>query len=448
MFRIPARESSVVWRLFAFSLTIATSYIVARTVGDSLFLSRIGNQQLALVFVIAGCVTAFVAGVWYFATRHLSISKTIQISGAVFAILGLGAWFLLPEFHHSFWLLAAIYLLAEIKGCINAINIVSALNTKLGRDASKPAWAAIGLAAPIAAVVAGGMFAIEYHSLSLRTWLLVGALLDIASCFFGVILGRTRAVGKTLAIAAPSKRPAKPILNPADDTLARSQRSYVCSNKFRFWIGVLITAKVIALTIVAFEWKSSVNTFFESNPEKLVQFFGTYYGVVGLVTIAIQVFLTSRLLVRRNWSLPILLMPFALAILAVSFVAGAGLLVALIAATTGKSLEAWRRSVHDTTLNLLYTRIKRDGRRSAISLNNGVIKPLAEVAASSVIFLGAAGFYRPFFLIVLGIWILAAMRLIRLVKTPRPSGNQNDASVHKILPESEPRVWRSNPIRV
>ena len=428
MFNIPARESAVVWRLFGFSLTIAMSYFVARAVGDSLFLSRIGNDQLALTFVIAGCCTAVIAAGWYFATRRISVSKSIQISGIAFALLSLAAWALLPSYHHSYALLAAIYLFAEVKGCINTINVVSALNTKLGRDASKPAWAAIGLAAPIAAVIAGCVFTLEHNLLSLRYWLLFGAVLDVASCLIGFAMARTPAVGKA---ASENGKPsiASAMLQPQEDSGAYKfvRKVYVSSSRFRFWIGVLIVAQVIALTIVAFEWKSSVNLFFDGDEVRMLRFFGIYYGVVGGATIAIQLLLTSRLLERRNVSLPILLMPILLIGVAFSFVVGAGLLVVFAAATFGKSLEAWRRSVHDTTINALYTKIERGKRRGTISLNNGVIKPLSEVLASSVILFGAATVYRPLFFVVLGIWILAASQLVRLAgSTRRKPKSAND----------------------
>ncbi|MDB2687207.1 hypothetical protein N9Y42_08335 [Mariniblastus sp.] len=424
MFKIPARESAVVWRLFAYSLTIATSYFVARTVGDSLFLSRIGNDQLALTFVIAGCCTAVIAGAWYFATRHISVSKSIQISGVAFALLSLAAWALLPSYHHSYKLLAAIYLLAEVKGVINTINVVSVLNTKLGRDASKPAWAAIGVAAPLAAVVAGGFFSLEHGLLSLRYWLLFGAVLDVASCLIGFVMAKTPAIGKTIDGEPKPRTSSLSHLREDSGSFKLAQKVkkvYVSSSKFRFWIGVLFAAKVIALTIVAFEWKSSVNLFYKGDEVQMLRFFGIYYGAVGLATIGLQLFLTSSLLVQRNIALPILLMPVLLLGVAFSFVAGASLIVVFSAATFGKSLDAWRRSVHDTTLNLLYTKIKRKERRGTISLSSGVIKPLSEVVASSVILFGAAAIYRPLFFLALLIWILSAAQLIRLVGKTHPT---------------------------
>jgi ATP/ADP translocase len=178
----------------------------------------------------------------------------------------------------------------------------------------------------------------------------------------------------------------------------------------------LISAKVIVLTIVAFEWKSAVNTFFEGQTDSLVRFFGIYYSVVGVATIAIQVFVTGTLLKRRNLSLPILLMPVLLLVVSVMIICSPIVLGVLVFATLGKSIDAWRRSVHDTTLNFLYTRIRRGQRRLAISVNSGLVKPLSEVAAAITIFFGSTIVYRSVLMIVLVVWIFAAFQLIKLVK--------------------------------
>ena len=409
MKKLPAQEKPIVWRLFLYSLTVATSYIIARTVGDSLFLSRVGNDQLALVFVMAGCATAIVAGCWYWLTRKISISRTIQLSGLGFCTLTFIAWMVLPSYHHSFWLLAAVYLLAEIRGCVNAINVVSVLNTKLGREASKASWTAVGLAAPLAAMIVGEILAFEMTVLSLRSWLLVGCVMDFASFGVGFMLEHSKGLKKLKREAAKPKKKTKP----------KSKKAYVSSDNFRFWIGILISTKVIVLTYVSFEWKTSVNTFFASNPKHLVQFFGVYYSLVGLATVVLQFFVTGRLLGRRKLKLPILLMPFVLLFLSLSLTIGIGVFAGLVVATMGKSLEVWRRSVHDTTLNKLYTKIRRQQRRSVIAFNSAFVKPLSEVSAAVIIYFAAAAIYRPFMLVVIVVWIVAGIRLIQLVGPQR-----------------------------
>lgn len=411
MLPIPQHEKQVVFRLFAYSLGIATSYVIARTVGDSLFLSRVGSDQLALVYVLSGICTAIVAALWYLATRRFSVPKSIQLSSIIFAVLTGAAWYLLPSMKSSFWLLAGIYLLAEIKGCINTINVVSALNSKLGRDASKASWAMVGIAAPVAAVMTGSVLALESQLLSLRDWLLAIVAIDVYASVVGLWLEQTTKI-KDVVESSTMGNDSNPLRRP-------TKKEYVCSNQFQTWIGVLIAAKVIALTIVSFEWKSAVNAYYEGDSDRLVRFFGVYYGAVGLTTIVLQVLLTSRLLTLRIFGVPLLLMPVALILLSGLFWISPTVTVTLIATTAAKSLEAWRRSVHDTTLNLLYTRIKRNSRRFVISLNSGLVKPAAEVVSASVIFFLSAPLYRPILLVVLIVWSIAAIRLVRLVATTK-----------------------------
>ena len=116
MFKLRRTESAVAYKLFALSLVIAASYVAARTVADSLFLSQVGSDQLSLVYVIAGFGTAIVAASWYFLTRKLSVTLSIQMSSFAFAVLTFIAWYYLPSMQTSFWMLAGIYLLAEVKG--------------------------------------------------------------------------------------------------------------------------------------------------------------------------------------------------------------------------------------------------------------------------------------------------------------------------------------------
>ena len=420
MNRPPEQEQPIAWRLFLYSLSVAISYIVARTVGDSLFLSRVGNDRVALVFVIAGCLTAVVASSWYWLTKRISIGKSIQLSGFGFALLTLVAWALLPRFHHSFWLLSSIYLLAEVRGCVNAMNVVSVLSSKLGKKASKPSWAFVGLAAPIAGVLVGGLMAYESTVIDLRAWLLIGCAFDVVSFVVGYWLDQLKDEKLTAKsneskskVAKQSKKFTKKKLGP--NGLSRKE---MVSRQLRFWIGTLVCCKVIVFTTISFEWKTAANSFFESDPERLIQFFGTYYGVVGLATIATQYFLASFLLSRKRLKLPILLMPVILLMVSSLLAIGFGLMIGLAVATTGKSLEIWGRSVHDTILNRMYTRIRRKKRRAVIAMNSVGVKPLAEVAAALLILFGTTMIYRSMVVAVTVLWLFAGWRLVQLVQKP------------------------------
>lgn len=420
---MPNPEAKAANRILLLALLLAASYTLMRTVGDSLFLSRIGTDSLAAVFVLSGITTATIASLWFALTRRFSLAISIRVSGLLFAAITIAAWFALPQLHHSWWLLAGIYLLTEIKGCVYAINIVTATNELLGGHSSRQAWARIGLGAPLAGIIFGSLIGMEASFVDLRSWLLFSALLDLLAIF-------PLANSASLKVPRPVSTVANPNSMAATMTrLSNSVKNYACSRQFRFWIGCLIAAKVVVLTMVTFYWKATVNDYFGGDELALTRYFGIFYACVGLLTLLVQGFVTGRLITRRSLYVPILAMPVTLIILGALVLSSSAVLFLLIIVTMAKSLEIWRRSVHDTTLNLLYTKIERNKRRSAIAINSALVKPLAEVGASLVLLLGSVVWHQSFLMFGLGVWILATISLLRLVAQTQRKSEAADHSV-------------------
>ena len=400
--------------LIGYAMLLAASYTMMRTVGDSLYLSRVGSDSLAAVFLASGIATAVVSSIWFWLTRRQCLSTSIRSSGLIFAALTFAAWAALPFLGHAWWLLAAIYMLTEIKGCVNAINVVTAMNEILGKHSSRRSWARIGLGTPLAGIIVGALMGVEATFIDLRYWLLFSALLDLLSV---VPLANTP---KLVVPKSAAKLEVEDSYKSMISNASKMLEVYVCPRKFRFWIGILIAAKVVVLTLVTFYWKISVNDFFSGNEQLLTRYFAVFYACIGLMTLLVQSVLTGRLISHgRNLQIPILVMPVTLTILGVVVVFGAGTLFLLVVLTLAKSLEIWRRSVHDTTLNLLYTNIERENRRGAIAVNSAVVKPLAEVGASMCLLLGTARWHQSFVVLGLGFWVVAAFSLLKLLAQRR-----------------------------
>ena len=396
-------------RLLLNAMLLAASYISMRTVGDSLFLSRVGNESLAAVFVASGIATFALAALWHSITRRWSLSRALKVSTFFSVGLTLACWAALPYFHHSWLLLAAIYLLTELKGCVNSINVVAGTNEILGGHSSRQAWARIGLGAPLAAVVIGTLIGAESHLVSARTWLLLSVAFDLLALWplrntARLVVQRTQTSGSDASEISVAKR-----------TPRIRDGKYVKARSFRFWIGCLIAAKIVVLTFVAFRWKVSVNDYFAGSEQAITRYFGIFYACIGVLTLLVQLFITGRLLESRRIRLPILAMPLTLGAFSAVLMLGAGPLFMIVLLTLAKSSEVWRRSVQDTTLNLLYTRIKRPKRRSTISFSTAIVKPLAEVGASTFLLIASAAWYKPTLLIAVAAWIIAATALLKLV---------------------------------
>lgn len=407
-------------RLLLLAFALAASYTSMRAVGDSLFLARVGADSLGIVFVLSGLATAIMALVWYGLSRRWTLVTATRVSSLVGASLSIAAWTMLPAWHHSWWLLVAIYLLTELKGCVNTINVVTIANEALGSSARRRSWARVGLGVPLAGILVGGLISLEASWWDLRHWLLVSALLDLAALVPITNLKRlpSSSEGHLQKSTTLAMRPvAGKWIRPS--TTAPSSKRYTSSSRFRLWIGVLIATKVVVLTVLTFLWKSSATEFFEGDEIQLTQYFGGFYACMGVVTLLLQLLVTRRLLSRRGITVSILVMPLILAIAGTALVFSPGATFLFLTLTLAKSCEVWRRSVHDTTLNQLYTRIARGKRRWAISFNTALVKPLAEVGASLFILISSPDSLPLMMLVVSFVWILATLSLIRLIRRTR-----------------------------
>ncbi|MDA8562929.1 hypothetical protein N9L06_00595 [Mariniblastus sp.] len=408
--KILGSERQAVWRLFFYSLILAASYTLARTVGDSLFLSRIGSENLSLIYVLSGVMTAAAASSWFALTRKLSLQLSLRVSGIFFAVVSFIACLLLPQYHHSLWLLAGIYLLADIKGCVNAINVVTSMNEILGGHSSREAWARIGLGMPLAGILIGALIGFEANLVSLRSWLFLSAVLDLVG-----VVPMWQANKLKIPFNHELPRSIDAVTSMAE-RFGHKIRTYASSRQFQFWIGCLIATKVAVLTMVSFEWKLSVNAVYADDEASLTRYFGVFYAATGVITVLLQAFVASYLLKRRNIGFSILVMPVALLFFNSLFVLGSSALFLIVITTLAKAMEVWRRSVHDTTLGYLYTKIKREKRRRTIAFNSGLVKPLAEVSIALVLVFGSDTTHRVTLLTMTGLWLLATLFLIRLIR--------------------------------
>lgn len=429
---IPEYESKAVRCLFCYSLLLASSYTLSRTAGDSLFLSRLGSENLAAIYVASGVVTAMVASIWFALMRKLSLEWSFRASGIFFSAVTLAASLMLPSFHHSLWLLGGIYLLADVKGCVNAINVLTALNEILGGHSSRQAWARIGLGMPLAGILIGLLIGVEANWVSLRSWLFLSAVLDLISVVpvwhsSDLIVPRRSDFPRNFdAVASIAER------------FAHKVRVYASSQQFQFWIGCLIATKVAVLTMVSFEWKLSVHSLYWEDEGALTRYFGIFYAATGVITVLLQAFVAGWLLRRRQIGFSILVMPVSLLVINTLFVLGSGVVFLVVVSTAAKVMEVWRRSVHDTTLGYLYTKIKREKRRRTIAVNSALVKPLSEVSIALVLLFGSGTTHR---LVLLGAtvtWLVATFALLRLVQKTQRRKRQTPTRIKSVAVAGEP----------
>jgi hypothetical protein len=407
--KIPRNEIGIVIRLFFYCLMTGASYTLSKTAADSLFLSRVGSGSLPATLLFAGIATAIIASVWLSLFRRFKIENFLGATCFVTSVLFLVTWWMLPYFHHSFDFLSIVYILAEIKGCLYAINVVSSMNEMMGSNSSRTSWAVVLLGFPISSILIGVLVGVESVAWGAGAWLLVASIIDLIAGLSTIGISKH---------ALPSTSGKKDITEQiAQATLPLA--NYAIKASFANWFSILIAAKVVVLTIIAFKWRVSVSDFFTANENAMATFFGYFYAVSGVATLFIQFAVTGRLLSKKRVVVPILVLPITLLFLNLLFIVGVGVTFLFVVSTISKSMDIWRRSTDSTAVHLLYTNIERKRRRGLIGRNHALIKPLAEIAASVILLPAILALENSVLIVATLVWLYATLKVIGVVKIIR-----------------------------
>ena len=431
--KIPRIEIAIVIRLFTFCLFAGSSYTLAKTAADSLFLSRIGSENLAIEFLAAGITTAIFATLWVRAAKKISITQLMRATSILLAVMYLAMWWMLPVLHHSFVLLSIVYVMAEVKGALYAIVAISAMNELLGRNSSRHSWATILLGFSVATIVVGAAVGFKSHVQGADNWLLVAGLLDLLAVLPSFRLKslkvqKKETIDDTKLTESAVIDTIKKSVESEDADLSSKIASqllpltkYADAETFARWFGLLIGVKVLVLTLVGFNWKVSVDQYLDSDERLLAAYFGWFYAMSGVGTLLVQFFVTGRLLANKSVVIHILVLPAMLLFLNLFFVTGGGigLSVAFMfyVATAAKAMDTWRRSTHDTAIHLLYTSVKKKKRRGMIGRNQGLIKPTAEIAAGVVLVTCSFWIQQAVLIVASVIWLFTTLVIIGIVRT-------------------------------
>lgn len=356
-------------RLFVYSFLTSSSYMILRSLGDGLFLGYIGPEALPLAMLAAAVVVTPLTLIWTRLSGHAAIVRVIVYTRVVLAIgTGTLAW-LLPTSQGSFPILMSLYLIAELRACLNTIQFTTLLNETLS-DANRHTAAFVCAGAPLAGIVTGAVIGLQLGVLSYAHLLWGAVLLDVLATLPLFARSVSQVSAERIADDGESTDGSGTGTRPA---LVRA-------------MVAMIAAHVAVVTIVAYEWKVSAATFYGNKNEHLSRYFATFYALCDGVTLVVQLLVAGRLFRRFGIAVGLTVLPVALG----TCLAGALLSVMpatwLIWMTCAKATDVLRRGLYDPSLTNLYRPIRAVRRRQVIGMVNGLLKPLMEAGVVVAIF--------------------------------------------------------------
>lgn len=416
----PPETKSEVGRLFVFTFLTAASYVVMRSVAVSLFLSRVGPAALPAVLVIAAISVIVVAWISRRVTQRLSGRKVATASWCSLAALTIGLLLLVRgDYHHSLPVLGALYLLVEIRGCLNTIHSVTLMNEAFADERSKRPYALVSAGAPTAGILIGLTIGFEGHLLPLSSWLIIAALLDVGVVVL-LALRPTRRSGLKVG-EHEQTLPAEPSTTSSARSPRRLSEDRV--RQFRIRMSLLIAGQVLVLTLLGYQWKVVVANYFHQDELAMAEYIALFYAATDALIVLIQFFLAGRLLDRYGVRPQLVLLPVVLLVIGLVSLGASSPLSWLVLMTLGRGAIVLRRSLHDPALASTYRVLGRRHARDTVMFTNGLIKPGAEAVASLVILIGAArlsGVHLTWLWLLLTLpWIVISLRFTQSARHAR-----------------------------
>lgn len=379
--------------LFFYGFGNAASYLLARTVADSEFLSRFGSKRLPALYLVSAGVVALTSLAYSSAQQKTGLKQSIVLTLASFAALTCVFALLIPLAPKTMIVFVAMYLLTQVRGSLGTIQFSTVLNEQFLRSGTVQVVGIVGAGATLAGILIGAMVSNVPDSVQIEWLLYLAAAIDILTILPLISLRALRKQQKKANRRAKKKSKAKHNDKTEKPKHKHRKKSIanprvLLSSPYVFGITSIVTCAIMATTILEFQWKSIASIELERNKHELARYFGMFYGVVYALTGMTQLLITSRLLQRNSMFFGLLILPVALFVGLISLIVNsAGPLLGTLSMCKGT--DTLRRSIHDPTIQVLYSPLKKRFRRQVITFVSGIAKPFTEAVAAILIVIAA-----------------------------------------------------------
>ena len=376
LLKLNASERRSTLLLFAYGFGNAAAYVVARTVADSAFLSRIGPDQLPKAYLVSAVAVALASGLYGKVALGSSVRRSALLALMMLAATSAALPTLMQLFPKSYLALAVVYVLAQLRGSIGTIQYVILINEQFAHRQPERIVGIVGLGATSAGFILGLALGYIVPVVDVASLMYLASAIDLLTMLPVLLLPSKQALS---AQAYAQEEALFCSEEPADLVRIRPQRQ---DSVMELGIASMVAVGVVAATLVEFQWKVTAANELHRDESSLGRYFAFYYGGVYLLTGTLQFFATGAVLGRRGILVGLLIFPGALLVTSVTaFLASADRLL-LWTVTLTKGCDALKRSMNDPSIVILYGLLNADRRHQIVTLVSGVIKPLAEAAAA------------------------------------------------------------------
>src|SRR5215208_5261582 len=391
--------------LFAYLFLVIGSFVAGKATRDALFLYRFSARQLPYVDIAVALLVGVWVAIYIRLGQHVSVRTLISGCLVFFASNSLLFWYLSHR-HEAPWLLPVVYVWVGMFGVIAAAQVWTLANYVLTTREAKRLFGFIGSGA-ISGNIVGG-FVVQHSATRFGAEsTLIGMAVALVVC--AVLVDRLWRLRHLAQSTDPGEAEVREAVSRGPGGLPESVRQ-IAASPYLTAIAALVLASSFVTAIVAWQFKA-VAVAAIKDKDGLTAFFGRFSFYTGLLSLALQWLLTSRLLRRFGLGVALSVVPVALALGSLGLLISGSLAAAILLRGGDQVL---RYSIDRPAAELLYLPLPAEQTLQVKSFIDTVVWRLGDGLSGLVILLLATGLHWPVAqigwvnLLLLAGWLAAA----------------------------------------
>lgn len=383
------------WMLAYIFLVIAVLLIIKPTV-NALFLSELGVEQLPFAFLLVA-ITAITSSYFYSkAISRFSLKKVIEITiiSSIVILVGLGI--LLSFDVVSGIMLYFFYIWVAIYAVLSASQFWVLANLVFTIREAKRLFGFIGSGAILGGIIGGYLTTIFAPLIGNQNLMFVAALL----LFFCIPL--LRKIWNLRVLKNGTFKPRKNHIDSSEQPL-----KLILQSKHLTYIASIVAVSVVVAKLVDYLFSDFASSSIP-DADELTAFFAFWFSTFNLLSLAIQLFFTHRIVGIWGVGFSLMLLPIGIFGGSLLFL----VLPALSAVVVIKAMDGiLKQSIHKSASELLALPLPFDLKNKTKSFIDVVVDSLATgIAGFMLIFvvrgLDLSSFYIGILIIILvGLWL-------------------------------------------
>ena len=412
-------------------LIIAVLLIIKPTV-NALFLSELGVEQLPIAFLLVA-LTAIVSSFAYsWALTKFSLKKIIEVTlvASIVVLFGLGILLKLDLANGALWYF--FYVWVAIYAVLSASQFWVLANMVFNVREAKRLFGFIGSGAILGGIFGGYLTSLLAPFIDSETLLFLAGLLLFCCVPLLRIIWKLRV--KKLNVFKQKKRAT---------TFAERPYFLIRKSKHLTYIALIVAVSVLVAKLVDYLF-SDLAAAAITDPEELTSFFAFWFSTFNLLSLAVQLFLTHRIVGIWGVGFSLILLPLGILVACALFLVFPELaFVILIKAMDG----TLKQSVHKSATELLSLPLPFDLKHKTKSFIDVVVDSIATGVAGFILIFVVRGLELPstyiigIIILLVALWMFFILQVRKeyfktfrsnLELTTEKSGKANKALIKKV----------------